>query len=147
MFYTFYGHWSIALPFGILCGHLVYCTAIWYTLWPFGIFYGHLVYFMVIWYILWSFGIFYGHLVYLIPFWYVVLRKIWQPCVYAIETRNYFVVKYREKTVHVHTFRLEYFNCLLIVAPSMNVSTYPPTFLQKKITGIMAHVLVVTQPE
>jgi hypothetical protein len=25
-------------------GHLVYCTAIWYTLWPFGIFY-------VIWYI------------------------------------------------------------------------------------------------
>jgi hypothetical protein len=108
-------------------GHLVYCTAMWYTLWPF--------------------GIFYGHLVYLIPFWYVVLRKIWQPCVYAIETRNYFVVKYREKTVHVHTFRLEYFNCLLIVAPSMNVSTYPPTFLQKKITGIMAHVLVVTQPE
>jgi hypothetical protein len=30
---------------GILYGHLVYSTAIWYIVWPFGIFHGHLVYF------------------------------------------------------------------------------------------------------
>jgi hypothetical protein len=28
----------------IFYGHLVYFTAIWYTLWQFGIFYGYLVY-------------------------------------------------------------------------------------------------------
>jgi hypothetical protein len=28
---------------GILHVHLVYFTAVWYTLWQFGIFYGHLV--------------------------------------------------------------------------------------------------------
>jgi hypothetical protein len=29
----------------ISCGHLAYCTAIWYMLWTFGISYGYLVYF------------------------------------------------------------------------------------------------------
>jgi hypothetical protein len=43
----------------VIYGHLVYFTAICYTLWPFGI-------------ILWFFGIFF-------QFWYVVPRKIWQP--------------------------------------------------------------------
>jgi hypothetical protein len=43
---------------GTLCGHLVYFTAIGYSLWPLGIFYGPLVYFF--------------------PIWYVVPRKIWQ---------------------------------------------------------------------
>jgi hypothetical protein len=28
---------------GLFCGHLIYFSAIWYTLWPFGIFYGYLV--------------------------------------------------------------------------------------------------------
>jgi hypothetical protein len=44
------------------------------------IFYGHLVYFTAIWYTLWTFGIFCGNFVYFTPFWYVVPRKIWQPC-------------------------------------------------------------------
>jgi hypothetical protein len=39
-------------------GHLVYFTAIWYTVWPFGIF-------MVIWYIF--------------PVWVCCTKKIWQP--------------------------------------------------------------------
>jgi hypothetical protein len=37
---------------GLLYGHLVYFTSIWYSLWTFGIF-------MVIWYIFPRFGIFY----------------------------------------------------------------------------------------
>jgi hypothetical protein len=45
---------------GILNGHLVYFTAIWYSLRPFGIFYGYLVH------------IFFS-------FMHVVPRKIWQP--------------------------------------------------------------------
>jgi hypothetical protein len=44
-----------------------------------GVFYGHLVYLTAIWYTLWTCGIFCGNLVYFSPFWYVVLRKIWQP--------------------------------------------------------------------
>jgi hypothetical protein len=34
---------------GIFYGHLVYFTAMWYSLRPFGIFCGHLVYFTAIW--------------------------------------------------------------------------------------------------
>jgi ABC-type spermidine/putrescine transport system permease subunit II len=37
-----------------------------------GIFYGHLVYFTAIWYTLWTYGIFCGNLVYFSPFCYVV---------------------------------------------------------------------------
>jgi hypothetical protein len=51
-------------PFGILCGHLVYSVAIWYTLWPFGILCGHSVYIITIWYVLPVF---------------VARRKIWWP--------------------------------------------------------------------
>jgi hypothetical protein len=45
---------------GTLYGHLVYFTAIWYSLWPFGIFCGYFVYFFLI-------------LIF-------APRKIWQPC-------------------------------------------------------------------
>jgi ABC-type spermidine/putrescine transport system permease subunit II len=40
-----------------------------------GIVYGHLVYFTAIWYVLWPFRIFYGHLVYFSPFWYVAQKE------------------------------------------------------------------------
>jgi hypothetical protein len=58
MLVYFVAIWSILLPFGNVCRHLVY-------FWPFGIFlviwyiFGHLVYFVAIWYILWSFGLFF----------------------------------------------------------------------------------------
>jgi hypothetical protein len=44
-----------------------------------GMFNGHLVYFTAIGYTLWTLGVLCGNLVYFSPFWYVVLRKIWQP--------------------------------------------------------------------
>jgi hypothetical protein len=46
--------WYILWPFGIFCGHLVYCEAIWYILWPCGIFCGHVAYFVANWYILYT---------------------------------------------------------------------------------------------
>jgi hypothetical protein len=36
--------WSLLLPFGIFCCHLVYFVTVGYILLPFGIFCGHLVY-------------------------------------------------------------------------------------------------------
>jgi hypothetical protein len=44
-----------------------------------GILNDHLVYFTAIWYSLLLFHIFYGYLVYFSPFWYVVPSEIWQP--------------------------------------------------------------------
>jgi hypothetical protein len=45
-----------------------------------GIVYGHLVCFTVIWYILWPFGVFYTWLLGIFSLvWYLVPRKIWQP--------------------------------------------------------------------
>jgi hypothetical protein len=54
---------------------LVYCIAIWSTLWHFRIFFI-------------PFGIFYDYLVYFFPFWYVVPRKIWQPWTAVSVTRR-----------------------------------------------------------
>jgi hypothetical protein len=41
-----------------------------------GIHYGHLVYLTAISYTLWAFGKFLGNLVYFLPLWYVIPRKI-----------------------------------------------------------------------
>jgi hypothetical protein len=41
---------------GIFYGHLVFYTAIWFSLQPFGVLHRHLVYFGEIWYILSRFG-------------------------------------------------------------------------------------------
>jgi hypothetical protein len=57
----------------------------------FGILYGHLVNFTNVWYIALPFGIFYGYLVYVFfPFWYFVPRKIWQPALSAVFTAIFF---------------------------------------------------------
>jgi hypothetical protein len=44
-----------------------------------GTFYGHLVYFTAIWYSLWLFGIFFGLFDIFFAFWYVVSRKSGNP--------------------------------------------------------------------
>jgi hypothetical protein len=50
-------------------------------LWTFGLF-------AVIWSILLTFGIFCGHFVNIFTFWYVVRRKIWQPCITCVGSRD-----------------------------------------------------------
>jgi hypothetical protein len=76
--------WLALKDVGKFYGHLVYFTAISYSLWPFGIFRGYFGIFfpVLVCYTkknLATFVIFCGYFGIFVPFWYVIPRKIWQP--------------------------------------------------------------------